>query len=328
MIQTGHGRPLGAAALGALVLTLLSLAAAPGAHARLTNVVSVSIPRPAGDEIALVRVEARMSFDAARVAGLGNLPVRASGRVPAGFALAGVRARPRGDTAIVRLAAVRTFGRAGPPIRLRLHIGRRGVHVFRHALLSTVRIGPSTRVRRPGGCATIVGESVRWVNVFPLGGLTLGGERFGARTVVGAAQQLACRRRMLTVPSLLIDRFLTAVDRDFTADDGGGAVEGFYATWARGADGRPRICVYVRGDRGGRGDVTVASTTQQFILDDDFGLARVDTAVAGEGEYAFVVRWRQPDGTFRESESTLRIPSGGRKGQDPPRPYSAAGLCG
>ncbi|HEX2084577.1 MAG TPA: hypothetical protein VHF89_02765 [Solirubrobacteraceae bacterium] len=329
MIQTGHGRPLGATALGALVLIVVSLAVAPGAHARLTNVIPVDIPRPAADEVSLVRVEARMSYQA-QVAGLGDLPVRVTGRLPRGFAVAGVRARPRGDTAIVRLVAVRTTSRApaGRDMRIRLRIGSYPTHVYRHALMRAVRIGPSTRVRRPTGCATIVGESARWRVVRRAGAIGVDGVRYGARTVVAAAQQLACDKRIPTVSSTAMEQFLTAVDPDFAASDGSGAIEGFYATWAKAPDGSARICVYVRGDRGGSGNVTVASTFQEFTLDDDTGVTRVDTAVPGEGEYAFVVRWRQPDGSFRESESTLRVPGGGTKGQDPPAPYSAAGPCG
>jgi hypothetical protein len=322
MIQTGHGRPL----FAALVLLTVLLAAAPAAPAASRdNVVEIAMPRPAADQIVLARVQVKMGFEA-RVAQVGRLNVRRAGRVPAGFAVAAVRARQRGDTVTVRLAAVRTSSsaRSGGRLRVKLRVGAPR-HTYERAVTSTVPIGPGTRVRRHRDCATINGEAARWQAVRGLSAVRLEGIRFSARTAIGAALELACERDIRTVAGT--DRFLVSVDRDF-AGGGGGVVEGFYATWARDAAGNPRICVYVRGRRGGEGDVTVASTTQRFELDDARGVARADTPVAGEGEYAFKVRWRQPDGTYRESESTLRVPADGQKGNDPAEPYSAAGNCG
>ncbi len=329
MILTGHGRLIGAIALA--VLILLSLSPVARAQSPYGNVVELTLPRPAADEVVLANSEIEMTRRAARVAQLGSLDVRrAGGRLPRGYGVTAIQARPRGDRVIVRLVAVRASAAARPgrSLRVRLRIGTSRV-VYRRATTTTFAIGPRTTVRGARRCGTIVGEASRWRSVRGLAGLGIGGERFGARTAVGAAQQIACRRRILSVPSEAAERFLVAVDDDFVgADGGGGSVEGFYATWARDAAGNARICVYARGDRGGEGDVTVASTTQRFTLDDTSGVARVDTPVAGEGEYAFVVRWRQPDGTYRESESTLRVPGGGTKGNDPPAPYSAAGTCG
>jgi hypothetical protein len=154
--------------------------------------------------------------------------------------------------------------------------------------------------------------------------IRFGARRFGALTAVGAATELACRRDIESITGT--DRFLIAVDREFLR--GGAAIEGFYATWAREPDGAPRICVYVRGRRGGSGDVTLAGSTQGFRLDTTRGVGRVDAVVPGEGEYAFTVRWRQRDGTLRESDSTLRVPASEPKGGDPEEPYSSAGNCG
>jgi hypothetical protein len=208
-------------------------------------------------------------------------------------------------------------------MRVKLRVGDPR-HTYVRAVTSTVPIGPNTRVRSNRDCRTINAEAARWTAVPGLASVRVEGLRFSARTAVGATLELACEKDIRSVSGR--ERFLNTVDRDFAG--GGGVVEGFYATWARGADGAPRICVYVRGARGGEGDVTVASTRQRFELDDANGIARVDTVVAGEGEYAFTVRWRQADGTFRESESSLRVPAGGEKGNDPPEPYSAAGNCG
>lgn len=321
MIQTGQGRPL----LVALVLLSVLLAAAPAAPAASRgNLIEVALPRPAADEVVLARAQIRMAFDAGRVAQVGRLSVRRAGRVPAGFGVAAVRARQRGDTVWVRIAAVRNgpAARAGAPLRVRLRVGD-PVHTFRRVVTSTVPIAPDTRVRRSRDCATINGEASRWTAVRGFAALRVEGTRFGARTAVGAAQEIACERDIRSISGT--ERFLTAVSRDF--DGGGGIVEGFYATWARDAAGNAKICVYVRGRRGGDGNVTVASTTQRFELEDETGVGRTDTAIAGEGEYAFTVRWRQPDGSLRESESTLRVPAEGQKGADAPQPYAAAGPC-
>ncbi len=323
MIQTGHGRPLGAIALSAFVLlALLALAPAAPAASR-GNVVEVRMPAPRSDEVVLTRLEAQMR---ARYGAMGPLSVQRVSRVPRGISIAAVRARQRGGTVIVRLVAVRSSGSARfGGMRVRLRIGSSRM-TFRRALTSTVPINPATSVRGTRDCRTINGEAGRWTPVPGLAGISLEGLRFGARTAVAAAMEIACRRTITTVGGS--ERFLATVDQGFVDRDEGGVVEGFYATWARDAAGNARICVYVRGRRGGEGDVTVATTTQAYELGDDTGIARVDTAVAGEGEYAFVVRWRQPDGTYRESESTLRIPGGGQKGNDPPEPYAAGGLCG
>ncbi len=321
MILTGHGRPLGAFALAALVL----LSFVPGAPAASRgNVVEATMPAPKSDQVVLTRLEAEMQLRPRGGGPVGRLSVRRAGRVPAGFAVAAVRARQRGNTVIVRIAAVRTSGsvRAGR-LRVRVRIGGSRV-TYRRAVTSTVPIGPATSVRGTRDCRTIDAEASRWTPVRGLAAVSGDGVRFGARTAVAAAMGIACDRRIRTVSGT--ESFLVAVDEEFSA--GGSAVEGFYATWARDAAGNARICVYIRGRRGGDGDVTVASTTQAFELGDTNGVARTDTAVAGEGEYAFVVRWRQPDGTVRESESTLRVPAGGMKGNDPPEPYSAAGPCG
>jgi hypothetical protein len=316
MIQTGHGRPL----FAALVLISAVLCATPAAHAASRgNLIEVTVPTPRSDQVVLARVEVTMR-------GGGRLAVRRAGRVPAGFGVGAVRAGQRGDTVLVRLAAVRrrASARAGRSLRIRLRVGT-ARHTYGRVRTQTVPIGPATSVRRTRDCATINGEAARWTVVPGLATVRVDGRTFTARTAVGAAQQIACERRIRSVRDT--QRFLVSVDRDF-ADGGGGIVEGFYATWARDANGAPRICVYVRGERGGEGDVTVASTTQRFALDRTRGLARVDTPVAGEGEYAFTVRWRQADGTYRSSESSLRIPASGPKGNDPPDPYAAAGNCG
>ena len=322
MIQSGQGRPLTAA----LVLLALLLVAAPTAPAKSRdNVVEVTLPRPAPDEMVLARAEIEMAFEA-RVAAVGRLKVRRVGGLPPGFGVAAVRARQRGDTVLVRLVVVRNgdAARAGPPMRVKLRVGDRE-HTYERAVTTTYEIGPESRVRRHRDCATINGEASRWRPVRRARVIRFGVRRFGALTAVGAAQEVACDRDIDTVPAG--ERFLSAVDPDYGAG-GGGVVEGFYATWARDEAGRPRVCVYVRGRRRGEGDVTVAATTQPFLLSAGNGLARVDTQVAGEGEYAFRVRWRQPDGTYRQSESTIRIPASGAKGNDPSGPYAAAGNCG
>ena len=322
MIQTGHGRPLLAAAL---VLLSVLLAAAPAAPAASRdNVIEIAVPRPAADQVVLARAQIRMGFENARVGQVGRLAVRRAGRAPAGIGLAAVRAGQRGGTVSVRLVAVRTgsAGRGGGPLRVRFRVGEPR-HTFQRVVTSTVRIAPDTRVRRNRECATINGEAARWSAVRGLRGLRLDGRRFGARTAVGAALEVACERDIRSVTGA--ERFLNAVDSGFAGS--GGTVEGFFATWVRDAAGNEKVCVYVRGRRGGDGDVTVASTTQRYELDDTSGLARVDTAIAGEGEYAFTVRWRQPDGTLRESESTLRVPPAGDRGRAAPEPYSSAGAC-
>ncbi|HEV2814146.1 MAG TPA: hypothetical protein VGW10_12910 [Solirubrobacteraceae bacterium] len=332
MIQTGHGRPRRALPLAALVLLTAFLAGAATAPAasRYGNVVEVVVPRPAANQVVLARVQVEMGLRRGFQGARGRLNVRrAGGRLPRGYSVTAVRARPRGSTVTIRLAAVRSSSpaRAGRSLRVPLRIGHSGL-AFRRARVWTVPIGPATAVRRTRDCTTIAGEAARWSPVGGLARLSIGGERYSAQTTVGAAQQIACEKRIRSVSANAAARFLTAVDPDFADGAGGGTVEGFYATWARDAAGAARVCVYVRGARGGTGDVTVASTSQQYTLDDDTGIARLVTAVAGEGEYAFTVRWRQRDGTYRESVSTLRVPPSGQKGNDPPAPYSVAGPCG
>jgi len=334
MIQTGHGRPRRALALGALLLSLLlSLVLAPApagaAKAPYGNVVQVDVRRPAGDEVVLTRVRVHMALRrGVAPRPLGRLNVRRVGAgLPRGFAIAGVRARPRGGLVTVRLAAVRTgrAARARGPLRVRLKIGGRHV-VFSRASTWRVAIAPGVRPQREPGCAAMGGEAQRWTAVAGLRAIALGGERFGARTAVGAAQARACRRRLASVPADAAQRFLTAVDGRL---GGGprGPVEAFYATWAKHPDGTAKVCVYVRGGRGATGDVTVGSAWQPFTLDDDTGIAKTVTEVPGDGEYAFKVRWRQPDNTYDQSAGLIRVPPGNPPGESPPAPYSAAGPC-
>lgn len=327
MIRTGHGRPLGAFALA--VLVLLALAPTAPAASRYGNVVEVSVPRPASSQVVLARLQVKMGLRAGRSGGLGRLGVRrAAGRLPAGYGVAAVRARPRRGVVTIRLAAVRnsSAARAGGPLRMRLRIGGSRV-VYRRATTWAVGIGPRTAsVRGAPGCATINGEAARWTPVAGMRGIALAGTVFGARTAVGAAQEIACSRSIASVSDLAAERFLNAVDARF-AGGTAGPVEGFFATWAKDAAGNAKVCVFVRGARAGTGDVTIAQTTQPFRLDDAQGVARVDTAVPGPGEYPFLVRWRQADGTFRESESSLTVPAGTGRGDDPPQPYAAAGSC-
>jgi hypothetical protein len=310
---------------------LLAMAVAPSAHAaEYGNVVPVSLPAPKADEVVLARVQVGMEISRKarpRPQSIGPLTVRRAGGAPArGYAVTAVRARPRGNRVVVRLAAVRLRGgRTVPRLRLKLRIGTARA-AFTGAQIRSVAMDPDTRVRRLPECGVIGREAEGWSLVRGLAGVRIGGERFGARTTVGAAQQLACRRAIASVPVGAAERFLVAVHPLF-AGGGGAAVEGFFATWARGADGAARVCVFVRGRPGATGDVTVGTTTQQFTLDADRGIARTQTAVPGEGEYLFTVRWRQSDGTFRDTQSTIRVPAGGTRGNEPPAPYSAAGSC-
>jgi hypothetical protein len=328
MKKTGHGRPPAVIALAALTFLLL---AAPGARAASPygNVVEVRVPRPGPSEVLLARADVVMQLRGGVTQGdLGSLRVRrAGGTLPAGYSVAGVQARPRGKRVTVRLAAVRSgsAARAGAPLRVRLRIGGSRV-AYRRVTTATVTIAPRTSVRRTPDCRGIVGESAGWRPVSGIAAMRIGPfTSWGARAAVGAAQQIACDRRLPTIPTQLIAGFLEAVDPDF--DTARAAVEGFFATWVKNADGTARICVFVRGGTGGTGDALVGTTTQPFTLSEDAGVARTVTEVAGEGEYAFRVRWRQPDGTFHTSESAVRVPAGGGKGDDPPAPYSAAGVC-
>lgn len=330
MILTGHGRPLRAGALGALLLSLLlTPAVADAARAPYGNVVTADVRRPAGDEVVLTRLHVDMALRVGVAQRpLGRLNVRrVGGQVPRGYALAAVRARPRGSKVTIRIAAVRTSGmaRAGRPIRVKLKIGGRHV-VFRRASTWTVAVAPGVRPRREPSCRTIVGEAVRWTAIAGLRAIALGSERFAARTAVGAAQSRACRRAIPSVSRSAGQRFLAAVDERL-AGGPRGPVEGFYATHTKSPDGTAKVCVYVRGGRGGTGDVTVAALTQPFTLDDEAGVARTVTQVPGDGDYAFTVRWRQPDGTYDQSRSVVRVPPGTAPGEAPPAPYSAAGPC-
>lgn len=319
-----------AAVLRTAAVSIFVLAAlAPAAHAvPYGNVVPVTIPAPKADEVVLARVDVGMEISRKvrpSPASIGPLSVRRAGRrVARGYAVTGVRARPRGNRVVVRLAAARIGRRSLSRLRLKLRIGTRRA-AFTAAQVRTVAIDPRTRVRRLPECGVIGAEAARWSPVRGLARLTLGGDRFGARATVGAAQQIACRKPIAAVPAGPAERFLLAVDPRFASSPS--AVEGFFATWVRDEDGSARVCVFLRGEPGGTGDVTVGTTTQPFALDDDRGVALTRTDVPGEGEYRFVVRWRQPDGTFRETESTLRVPAGGTRGDDPPPPYSAAGSC-
>jgi hypothetical protein len=329
MIEIGHGRPLRTSALAALVLLTLLLVAAPAASAKSHgNLIEALVARPKADQVVLGRVEVRMGSDA-RVARVGALNVRGAGGVPAGYSVAAVRAKQRGDTVTIRLAVVRATGaaRGGRGMRVRFRVGRRGL-TYKSAVTNSVPIGPDTRVRLARDCRTISAEASRWRAVRGFTGVRIGSERFAARTAVGAAQQIACEKRIGSLSGEAADRFLLAVDPGFAgASEGGGVTEGFYATWAKDASGNARICVYARGRRGGDGDVTLNGVRQAFTMDDTSGIARVDVGVPGAGEYSFTVRWRQADGTFRSSRSSLRVPEGGQRGNDPPDPYSAAGPC-
>jgi hypothetical protein len=314
--------------LGFLLAALL----APAAHAQVEygNVVPVAVPAPRGDEVVLAKVLVSMEANRRarpRPRGIGPLTVRRAGRgIPRGYAVTAVRARPRGNRVLVRVAAVRTTGgRVRGRLRFRLRVGTSRA-AFTSAQIRTAAIDAETRVRRQPDCSGIGGEADGWSLVRGLSGVRLEGERFGARTTVGAVQQLACRRAIDAVPAGAAERFLLAVHPTF-AGAGVPVVEGFFATWARDAAGATRICVYVRGRPGSAGDLTVGTTQQPFTLDADRGLALTRTDVPGDGEYAFTVRWRQPDGSVRRSESTLRVPAGGTRGNDPPRPYRAAGAC-
>jgi hypothetical protein len=331
MIQTGHGRPLRVFALGALLL--LAPLLAPGSAAAQAvqpygNVVELAVPRPASDQVVIERVRVSMALRAGvRPRPLGRLNVRrAGGRLPRGFAIAGVRARPRGNVVTVRLAAVRTSAaaRGGAPLRVRLRIGGRHV-VFRRARTSTIAIAPDRLVSGQRDCARMSREARGWTPVGGLRAVALGDERFGARVAVGAAQQRACRRRLAAVLAVAAARFLAAVDEGFAAGPDG-AIQGFFATWVKNPDGTAKVCVYVRGAPGGTGDVTVASTTQPFRLDAERGVARTVTQVAGEGDYAFTVRWRRGS-TYERSGGVVSVPPGDAPGDPPPAPYSAAGSC-
>jgi hypothetical protein len=316
----------------ALALSFLSaVVLAPAAHAQVPygNVVPVTLPAPNGNEVVLARVRVQMEIDRRlrpRPASIGPLTVRrAGGGVARGYAVAAVRARPRGNLVTVRLGAVRTGSRSVRRLRLRLRIGTARA-AFRTARTRTVALAPRRSVRRLPDCAAIGAEAARRSLVRGLASVRIGGERFGARAAVGAAQQHACGRPIAAVPAGAAERFLLAVHPAF-AGGPGSPVEGFFATWARGADGRARVCVFVRGRPRGTGDVTVGTITQPFVLDADRGVARTQTDVPGEGEYQFTVRWRQADGTFRSARSTLRVPAVGTRGTQPPAPYSAAGSC-
>lgn len=311
--------------LAATVVLAALLAATPAAPAASRdNVVEVELQRPASDEIALAHTRIEMADeDGGRAT--GRLPVRRVRGIPDGFGVAAVRAGRDGDTVTVRIAAVRTGADShrGRPLRVRLRVGKPR-HTYKRAVTSRVMIAPGQRVRRHPGCGAINGEAEGWKPVRRLRTIRFGARRFGAMTSVGAATELACGRIIESITGT--DRFLIAVDREFLRR--GPAVEGFYATWAREPDGSPRICVYVRGRAGRSGEVTLAGSTQGFRLDTVRGVGRVDAVVPGEGEYPFTVRWRQPDGTLRESESTLTVPASEPKGGDPEEPYSSAGNCG
>lgn len=313
----------------AAVSIFVLAALAPAAHAApYGNVVPVTIPAPKADEVVLARVDVGMEISRKvrpSPSSIGPLTVRRAGRrVARGYAVTGVQARRRGNRVLVRLAAVRIGRRSLARLRLKLRIGTRRA-AFTGAQVRTVAIDPSTRVRRLPECGVIGAEAARWSPVRGLARLTLGGDRFGAKATVGAAQQLACRRVIQAVPAGAAERFLLAVDPGF-ANSPAAPVEGFFATWARSPSGAARVCVFLRGRSGGTGDVTVGTPTSPFTLDDR-GLGFTVTSVPGEGEYLLHIRWRQPDGTFRETESTIRVPAGGTAGDDPPPPYSGAGSC-
>ena len=328
MIRSRHGGRLGASTLGAVVsLALILVLAAPAAaQSPFGNVVNVAVPRPAGDEVVLVRFDVEMARRSAG-ARLRDLPVRrVGGSIPSGYGIAAVRAIQRGSTVRVRLAAVRTGdGSRGPAMRLRLRIGGTGV-VYRHAGQRSVRMAAGDGAWRGGDCRIIRVEAAGWRSVPGLRGVTLDGERYSARTAVGAGMEAACQRNVPIVSQLAAEQFLGSVDPGFVGETGG-EVEGFYATWVKNPDGNGTICVYVRGDWGGTGELLINGGRTPFTLDDTRGLARVDTVVA-PGEYPFTVRWRQPDGTFRQSASSIRVPAGAVNGEGPPAPYSAAGPCG
>jgi hypothetical protein len=239
--------------------------------------------------------------------------------------VAAVRARQRGNTVRVRLAAIRSgVGGRGPAIKLKLKIGGAG-DVYRDAGTRSTAIRPGTGIWRGGDCGQMNSEARSWTAVPGLANLTVEGERYSARTAVGAGMEAACQRDLDSVAQSSADAFLAAADPRFVVE-GGGEIEGFYATWTKNADGSGKICVYVRGDWGGSGDVLLNGARTPFTLDDTRGLGRIDTDVP-PGEYAFTVRWRQPDGSFRESGSSIRVPQGAVNGQGAPEPYSAAGPC-
>ena len=316
--------------VGALLLAAsLALAPAASAQAPYGNVVPIELPAPRGDQVVLARVLVQMEITRRvrpRPSSIGPLTVRrAGGGVARGYAVTAVSARYRGNRVMLRLAAVRTGSRSLRRLRLRLRIGTARA-AFRRAGTRTVALRPEVRVRGLRDCARIGREAARWSPVRGLASVRLGGERFPARATVGAAQQFACDRPIATVPAGIAQRFLISVDPRF-ANGPGSPVEGFFATWARDASGVTRVCVFVRGQPGGTGEVTVGTTTQPFRLDDDRGVARTRTDVPGEGEYQFTVRWRRPDGRFRTTQETVRVAADGPGGDEPPAPYAAAGSC-
>ena len=327
MIRTGHGRPLRSSALGAtLIVLLLGLAAPAGAQSPYGNVVTALVPRPAGDEVVLARLDVEMARRSAGARLRGLAVRRVGGSVPSGYGITAVRARQRGATVRVRFAAVRTgVGARAPGIRIRLRIGGRGV-VYSRARTRSTRIAPGDGAWRSPDCRVLGAEARGWRPVRGLAALVIDGERYSAPTAVGAGLEAACQRNVPSVSQLAAERFLGSVDPRFVGETGG-EVEGFYATWVKNPDGSGTVCVYVRGDWGGSGDLLINGRRTPFTLDDQRGLARVDTVLA-PGEYAFTVRWRQPDGTFRQSGSSIRVPAGAVNGEGPPAPYDAAGPCG
>ncbi len=164
----------------------------------------------------------------------------------------------------IRLAAVRNTSAAPPGNRAaRAAADRRlaGRLPARDDVCRRHRPGDGVGPRRAPGCATINREASRWTPVRGLRGIALAGSVFGARTAVGAAQEIACSRSIRSVSDLAAERFLNAVDRRF-AGGAAGPVEGFFATWSKDAAGNAKVCVFVRGVRGGTGDVSIAGTTR------------------------------------------------------------------
>ena len=254
MIQTGHGRPLGVFALGVLASLVLLLACASTAAAQdpIGNVVTVAVPRPAGNEIALVRFDATMSRAAARrrltVRRVGGLiPQRLRASPPCAPASAQHRHRPARRDPHGR-------GLKRPVDQAEARVGGAG-DVFRRTRTRATAIRPGTGIWRRGDCSAIGGEARGWIAVPGLA--ILNAERRALPRAHRGRRGLGDRVPEATSPSVSqeeADAFLAEADPRFTVE-GGGEIEGFYATWTKNADGSGKICVYVRGDWGGSGDL-------------------------------------------------------------------------
>jgi hypothetical protein len=230
----------------------------------------------------------------------------------------------RSRRAIVRFV-IANKGSSGGEVRFRVAIGtaRRVSIGLRGQFNSNVK--PNGTPLRAPECRQARARASSSRAVPGMRRIAVGAERFPAADALGGAVQLLCGRIIPSADQEVAGAFLDAVNPAYT-DRAGGTLEGYATTWSFDEEGNAKVCVYVRGARGGRGDVTIAGRTRAFRLDRD-GLSRIEAPVAGPGTYRYRVRFSRGGGRSKSLSASVTLPESRQSGDPVVNPYRQAGRC-